>query len=107
MLYPHHFAIQVINVVAIVAGEENLLGEPSYKYLTADEMRGLGDDSMAIDVTHDEKPIIGSPFTAKIKPASDKKAGIDVSGIQVYGPGVSPQGKDSCLLRTSCIDGLS
>ena len=38
-----------------VAGEENLLGEPSYKYLTADEMRGLGDDSMAIDVTHDEK----------------------------------------------------
>ena len=51
----HHFAIQVINVVAIVAGEENLLGEPSYKYLTADEMRGLGDDSMAIDVTHDEK----------------------------------------------------
>ena len=55
MLYLHHFAIQVINVVAIVAGEENLLGEPSYKYLTADEMRGLGDDSMAIDVTHDEK----------------------------------------------------
>ena len=49
------FVIQVINVVTIVAGEENLLGEPSYKYLTADEMRGLGDDSMAIDVTHDEK----------------------------------------------------
>ena len=41
--------------LAVVAGEENLLGEPSYKYLTADEMRGLGDDSMAIDVTHDEK----------------------------------------------------
>ena len=55
MLYLHRLAIQVINVVAIVAGEENLLGEPSYKYLTADEMRGLGDDSMAIDVTHDEK----------------------------------------------------
>ena len=50
-----YFAIQVMNVVTIVAGEENLLGEPSYKYLTADEMRGLGDDSMAIDVTHDEK----------------------------------------------------
>ena len=65
MLYLHHFAIQVINVVAIVAGEENLLGEPSYKYLTADEMRGLGDDSMAIDVTHDEKqkPEGGAPTT--------------------------------------------
>ena len=55
LYYLHHFAIRLSNVVAIVAGEENLLGEPSYKYLTADEMRGLGDDSMAIDVTHDEK----------------------------------------------------
>ncbi len=40
---------------AIIPGEENLLGEHSYKYLTVDEMKSLGDDSMPIDVTHDEK----------------------------------------------------
>lgn len=32
-----------------------MLGEHSYKYLTVDEMKSLGDDSMPIDVTHDEK----------------------------------------------------
>ena len=32
-----------------------MLGDHSYKYLTADEMKSLGDDSMPIDVTHDEK----------------------------------------------------
>ncbi len=38
-------------------GEENMLGESSYKYLTVDEMKSLGDDSMPIDVTHDEQKI--------------------------------------------------
>ena len=38
-----------------LSGEENMLGESSYKYLTVDEMKSLGDDSMPIDVTHDEK----------------------------------------------------
>lgn len=33
---------------------EELLGDHSYRYLTADEMRGLGDDS-TIDVTRDER----------------------------------------------------
>ena len=37
------------------SGDENLLGEHSYKYLTVDEMKSLGDDSMPIDVTLDEK----------------------------------------------------
>lgn len=36
-------------------GDENMIGEHSYKYLTVDEMKSLGDDSMPIDVTHDEK----------------------------------------------------
>ena len=56
-----------------VAGEENLLGEPSYKYLTADEMRGLGDDSMAIDVTHDEKQraeVVDGKGAPQLPPAS-------------------------------------
>ena len=39
----------------LFTGEENMLGESSYKYLTVDEMKSLGDDSMPIDVTHDEK----------------------------------------------------
>ena len=33
-------------------GEETQ--QESYKYLTVDEMKSLGDDSMPIDVTHDE-----------------------------------------------------
>ena len=35
-------------------GEENTQDQ-SYKYLTNEEMKGLGDDSMQIDVTSDEK----------------------------------------------------
>ncbi|CAB4060411.1 ANK [Lepeophtheirus salmonis] len=35
--------------------EETMVGDHSYKYLTVDEMKSLGDDSMPIDVTHDEK----------------------------------------------------
>ena len=38
-----------------ISGDDNMLGEQSYKYLTVDEMKSLGDDSMPIDVTHDEK----------------------------------------------------
>lgn len=32
-----------------------MLGDQSYRYLTADEMKSLGDDSLPIDVTKDEK----------------------------------------------------
>ena len=39
----------------VISGDENMIGEHSYKYLTVDEMKSLGDDSMPIDVTHDEK----------------------------------------------------
>jgi hypothetical protein len=35
-------------------GEENIQ-DHAYKYLTTEEMKGLGDDSMQIDVTNDEK----------------------------------------------------
>ncbi|XP_067131477.1 ankyrin-2-like isoform X18 [Centruroides vittatus] len=37
-------------------GEETMLGDQSYRYLTADEMKSLGDDSLPIDVTKDERP---------------------------------------------------
>lgn len=32
-----------------------MLGDQSYRYLTADEMKSLGDDSLPIDVTRDER----------------------------------------------------
>ena len=32
-----------------------MLGDQSYRYLTSDEMKSLGDDSLPIDVTRDEK----------------------------------------------------
>lgn len=38
----------------LIAGEENIQ-DHAYKYLTTEEMKGLGDDSMQIDVTNDEK----------------------------------------------------
>jgi hypothetical protein len=38
----------------LLAGEENIQ-DHAYKYLTTEEMKGLGDDSMQIDVTNDEK----------------------------------------------------
>ncbi|KAI1291714.1 Ankyrin-2 [Halotydeus destructor] len=41
------------------AGEDNMLGDHSYRYLTADEMKSLGDDSMPIDVTRDERLVEG------------------------------------------------
>ena len=61
-----------------------------------------------INVTHADKPIPGSPFTSEVKPASD---GLDVSGVQCYGPGLSPDGNRlhsivdccmSCLLHHEC-----
>lgn len=32
-----------------------MLGDQTYRYLTADEMKSLGDDSLPIDVTRDER----------------------------------------------------
>ncbi|KAK7101856.1 filamin-A-like isoform X2 [Littorina saxatilis] len=45
-----------------------------------------------VNVTHDNKPIPGSPFTAKIKPAGSKPAGLDVGAVTAYGPGLNPDG---------------
>lgn len=36
-------------------GEDNIIGDQTYRYLTADEMKSLGDDSLPMDVTKDEK----------------------------------------------------
>lgn len=36
-------------------GEENMLSDQPYRYLTVDEMKSLGDDSLPIDVTRDER----------------------------------------------------
>lgn len=38
-----------------VAGEDTLLSEQPYRYLTVDEMKSLGDDSLPIDVRQDER----------------------------------------------------
>ena len=46
---------EILTNIFLFPGDENMIGENSYKYLTVDEMKSLGDDSMPIDVTHDEK----------------------------------------------------
>jgi ankyrin len=43
-----------INIFRLLA-EDNMLGDQSYRYLTADEMKSLGDDSLPFDVTKDER----------------------------------------------------
>ncbi|XP_024083188.1 ankyrin-2-like isoform X13 [Cimex lectularius] len=40
---------------SIFTREETMLSEQPYHYLTVDEMKGLGDDSLPIDVTRDER----------------------------------------------------
>lgn len=38
-----------------ISGEDNALSDQPYRYLTVDEMKSLGDDSLPIDVTRDER----------------------------------------------------
>lgn len=42
-------------VHSYVAGEDTMLSDQPYRYLTVDEMKSLGDDSLPIDVTRDER----------------------------------------------------
>ena len=39
---------------SLPAAEDQPLGDSTYKYLTVDEMKSLGDDSMPMDVSRDE-----------------------------------------------------
>ncbi|GAB6028396.1 hypothetical protein CHUAL_002561 [Chamberlinius hualienensis] len=39
----------------LTLGEDNMFGDQSYRYLTVDEMKSLGDDSLPMDPTRDEK----------------------------------------------------
>ena len=39
----------------VILGEDTLLNEQPYHYLTVDEMKSLGDDSLPIDVTQDDR----------------------------------------------------
>jgi hypothetical protein len=38
-----------------ISGEDTVLSDQPYRYLTVDEMKSLGDDSLPIDVTRDER----------------------------------------------------
>lgn len=50
-----HFLIFTDPIFLIFTGEDTVLGDQTYRYLTADEMKSLGDDSLPIDVTRDER----------------------------------------------------
>lgn len=41
--------------ILVASGEDNVLSDQPYRYLTVDEMKSLGDDSLPIDVTRDER----------------------------------------------------
>ena len=52
----------MIFVALGIAGEDGIMGDQSYRYLTVDEMKSLGDDSMPMDVTGDERRNSGGKF---------------------------------------------
>ncbi|KAF5275920.1 hypothetical protein FQR65_LT16522 [Abscondita terminalis] len=54
---PHeqHVYLPYFNGTTLLTREDTLLGDQTYRYLTADEMKSLGDDSLPIDVTKDER----------------------------------------------------
>lgn len=43
-----------MNIFILPIGDDNATDQP-YRYLTVDEMKSLGDDSLPIDVTRDER----------------------------------------------------
>jgi hypothetical protein len=45
----------IVNIDFVFSGEDTALGDQPYRYLTVDEMKSLGDDSLPIDVTRDER----------------------------------------------------
>ena len=45
-------------------GEDGVMGDQSYRYLTVDEMKSLGDDSMPMDMMADERRNSGAYFPA-------------------------------------------
>lgn len=48
--------IYVVTSTMLDLGEEPMYGDQhQYKYMTVDDMKSLGDDSMRMDVTRDEK----------------------------------------------------
>lgn len=47
---------QIIRFLSHNLGDDPILGDQQqYKYMTVDDMKSLGDDSMRMDVTRDEK----------------------------------------------------
>ncbi|XP_015834172.2 titin isoform X6 [Tribolium castaneum] len=54
---PHqrHVYLPYFNGTTLLTREDTVLGDQTYRYLTADEMKSLGDDSLPIDVTRDER----------------------------------------------------
>lgn len=51
----YSFFSRLDKISFLFVGEENMIGENSYKYLTLDEMKSFGEDATPIDVTQDEK----------------------------------------------------
>ncbi|XP_038219061.1 ankyrin-2-like isoform X2 [Zerene cesonia] len=62
-------------------GEDTILNDQPYRYLTADDMKSLGDDSLPIDVTKDERT----------ESAMSHKNIMEISQGSVNGLGFQPQ----------------
>ncbi|XP_050292765.1 ankyrin-3-like isoform X2 [Anthonomus grandis grandis] len=54
-LHERHVYLPYFNGTTLEMREDATLGDQTYRYLTADEMKSLGDDSLPIDVTRDER----------------------------------------------------
>ena len=50
----------------LITDEDPMLSDPhQYRYMTVDDMKSLGDDSLKIDVTRDEKMDLSHETTGK------------------------------------------
>ena len=47
--------MNLVKARSVISGEDTMLSDQPYRYLTVDEMKSLGDDSLPIDVTRDER----------------------------------------------------
>ncbi|XP_076327360.1 uncharacterized protein LOC143234139 isoform X6 [Tachypleus tridentatus] len=64
-------------------GEDTVLGDQSMRYLTVDEMKSLGDDSLPMDVTRDERAtdsmLMSADYVAPLTVEEDNLSPIHVS----------------------------
>ncbi|KAL9903848.1 uncharacterized protein ACN2A1_004504 isoform 1-T1 [Glossina fuscipes fuscipes] len=81
-------------------GEDNMLSDQPYRYLTVDEMKSLGDDSLPIDVTRDERV-----DSNRVAQSSEYAPGLGTQSQAMEGT-ISPHKTQVYATTKSAVDGI-